>query len=135
MFVYKSRVVIFLLVVIWQISEPYHLSTPSITIKPCVCKYDVFGYVVNMNIKKTYIKTLFITKKHRRQWIVNMIFSKSHQIQKMIGSFPSTKYLLFQIIRRSIHHKVDRRGNISDVYIVSCSRTPLGSFQGMYTAK
>ena len=53
----------------------------------------------------------------------------------MIGSYPSTKHLLFQIIRRSIHHKVDRRGNISDVYIVSCSRTPLGSFQGMYTAK
>ena len=53
----------------------------------------------------------------------------------MIGSYPSTKHLLFQIFRRSIHHKVDRRGNISDVYIVSCSRTPLGSFQGMYTAK
>ena len=64
-----------------------------------------------------------------------MIFSKSYHIQKMIRAYPSTKDLLFHIIRRSIHHKVDRRCNISDVYIVSCSRTPLGSFQGMYTAK
>ena len=33
-------------------------------------------------------------------------------------------------IKRSIHHNASKSKKLQDVYIVSCARTPLGSFQG-----
>ena len=33
-------------------------------------------------------------------------------------------------IKRSIHHNASKAKKLQNVYIVSCARTPLGSFQG-----
>ena len=38
-------------------------------------------------------------------------------------------------IRRAIHHNIEASSKINEVYIVSCARTPLGSFQGKYSTK